>query len=62
MAFEVGQIVTFRDCYGSNPKTGKIIERNSYSSLIDVSGTPYLVPDCLVEDGSLNGRGAGNGE
>lgn len=45
---KVGQTVTFRDCYGSNPKTGKIVERNAYSSLIDVGGSPYLVPDCLI--------------
>lgn len=45
---KVGQTVTFRDCYGSNPKTGKIVERNAYSSMIDVSGSPYLVPDCLI--------------
>ncbi|MDR6431278.1 hypothetical protein [Brucella pseudogrignonensis] len=49
MSYQVGQTVSFRDCYGSNPKTGKIVERNAYSSLIDVNGSSYLVPDCLID-------------
>ena len=48
MAYLIGQVVTFRDCYGSNPKTGKIVERNAYSSLIDVNGKSYTVADCLI--------------
>lgn len=46
---KVGQTVTFRDCYGSNPKTGTIVKRNAYSSHIDVGGSILIVADCLVD-------------
>lgn len=53
---QIGKTLTFRDCFGSSPKTGKIIERNSYSSLIDVNGKLFTVADCLVANEAAQGK------
>lgn len=58
---KVGDTVTFRDCYGSNPRTGTIIKRYTYSSEIKVGRVVSTVPDCLI-DGLSEGKAEADGK